>query len=465
MSSQQAYSDEGEDQEFVVRLGALVKEYQLRGLARKLDIKHQKIIRYMKGAQPSVAFCRRIVKRLGVNPSWLLTGEGSPKLSDVPKAVASNASDLLELVQAMSAVSKMRLGALAGKQHLKVMRELNDAMVGYDKLRKRLNAHSQESFRQIIDMLHTSVHGNPDLGKAGQLVKAGEQVMRLCDDTGLRRAFLREAAMYDLFSGNLAATEHNLREVVLAAFVSCKDGLDDQACIDTHNLVGGLRQQLRLAEATRVTEAAIALTAPAFRKSVRFHFLLEMAGANDIDNGRLKRGHARILRALPRLPRDKQEVSSIPRLAGANFFAGAMNFQEAKAYCGKWGPLWVCSMALWSEDPKELREAESIAGNWHGAPNYFLLLLGKYAECAGIVRCRGGTHDNSRRLCGGESLPYASGANAHRISVRRQKVSDPPLSPHRPLFGEYCPCHCAACPFCRNAPPERSCSCCREQHS
>ena len=41
------------------------------------------------------------------------------------------ASDLLELVQALNSVTKMKLGSLVGKDRWKVLRELNEQLVVY----------------------------------------------------------------------------------------------------------------------------------------------------------------------------------------------------------------------------------------------------------------------------------------------------------------------------------------------
>ncbi|MCA8946964.1 MAG: helix-turn-helix transcriptional regulator, partial [Planctomycetes bacterium] len=153
------------------RLATLAEDRSLSDIARRTGTSVANVSRYISGTRIPGEFCAALVRGLGVNPSWLLTGEGSPFLSDVTEGTAQMAGDVLELVEAMNAVTHMRLGALTGKHHLKVLRELNDALLRYEELRARLNAHSAPIFKQLVDDLGAAL-GKLDIERAHDLRKA-----------------------------------------------------------------------------------------------------------------------------------------------------------------------------------------------------------------------------------------------------------------------------------------------------
>ena len=84
----------------------------------------------------------------------------------------------------MSAVARMRLGSLTRKHHLRVLRELNDALEDHERLRERLNEHSHPVFQKLVEDIRATMEKR-DLERATDLIKAAEQVQRLCADDKL----------------------------------------------------------------------------------------------------------------------------------------------------------------------------------------------------------------------------------------------------------------------------------------
>ncbi|MCK6439018.1 MAG: helix-turn-helix transcriptional regulator [Planctomycetes bacterium] len=375
------------------RIAQLVEQHGLRGLSRKIDVPNQNISRYLRGAQPSASFCRKLVEKLGVNPAWLLTGEGSPMLSDVPKIATATASGVLELVEAMNAVSRMRLGALAGKEHAKVLRELNDALARYEDLRVKLNTRSAPMFSQMLDMLDTVLAKERDPDKARPLIKTCEQLARLCADPELERRHHRLRAAYAAECGNTDEAVELARQLTLADFLRCEE-LDQDACVQASSLVAALRQQLRFRMARWVAEAALELTPKGGPAG-----LLAAAGICDIDLGELKRGRDRLSEALANGDPERKlwRLAMRSELAMASFLAGTADYREARAQCEPPLPQFMALLALWTEDVADVEDAVRLADTWKGQPNIRIDLMDVFARAALSV-LQGGSATKALKL-------------------------------------------------------------------
>ena len=96
------------DEEIRERLRQLVKTRSQSDLARKTNTLVSTVNRYLKATKIPGEFCAAVINGLGVNPAWLMTGEGTPFLADVSaKANAGRnlfreAADLGYLVQTQS---------------------------------------------------------------------------------------------------------------------------------------------------------------------------------------------------------------------------------------------------------------------------------------------------------------------------------------------------------------------------
>ena len=132
------------------RLIELAEQHSQADIARKTEFSRNNVSRYVNGTRMPIEFAAALVEGLGVNPAWLLTGEGTAYLSDINSGTQEMAGDLLALVDAMAAVNRMRLGSLTGKHHLGVLRELNETLKKHEGLRDRLNKHSRKIFLQPV---------------------------------------------------------------------------------------------------------------------------------------------------------------------------------------------------------------------------------------------------------------------------------------------------------------------------
>ena len=308
------------------RLNSLLAEHSQSDIARKTGALVASVNRYVHGARIPAAFCASLVRSLGVNPSWLLVGEGSPSLGDVPANTAKLGENLLALVEAMSAVSRMRLGSLTGKHHLKVLRELNDALAAHERLRERLNEQSRPLFAQILKDLQNALDKR-DLARAGEFRKAAEQIARLCDDEDLARDFYRVQAYHEFQLKNSSRFLQLQRQLFLR---SLPDGslFDERACDEARRLVVALVQMNRLREALRICRAVKNLAGKNGRQWDSFARLQNTHGVILAELGNLRRGMALVQSSLPRLTGMYRRISEAS-LAKFMLWAGLLTVEDA----------------------------------------------------------------------------------------------------------------------------------------
>ncbi|MBX3460018.1 MAG: helix-turn-helix transcriptional regulator [Planctomycetes bacterium] len=349
---------EGPDDDAGVRerLHRLLTEHSQSDIARKTGTGVAAVNRYVHGARIPAAFCSSLVRGLGVNPAWLLMGEGSPYLADVPEQTARLGENMLELVEAMSAVSKMLLGSLTGKHHLKVLRELNEALLSHERLRESMNSRSRPVFERILQDLQGALE-KLDLERASELHKAATQVSRLCDDEGLARDFLRVSAFYEFQRKRADRFLDYQRKLFLR---SLPDGklFDERACDEGRRIVVALTQMHHVREAMRICRAIRALAGHRGRKWEAFHRLENTFGVLMAESGNLRKGLELIERSLPRLSGMYRKVSeaALVRMliwGGALTIFDALNVGEptdAKAQ-------HFVRYAAWLLDPKAIKAA------------------------------------------------------------------------------------------------------------
>ncbi len=354
------------DEALLERLKFIVSKSSQADLARKTGTSQQNVNRYLQGARMPAAFMTQLVAHVGVNPAWLLTGEGTPFLSDVSAQTKNMAGDLLELVEAMNAVTTMRLGALAGKQHLKMLRELNDALVKYEALKDRMHKHSDDIFRQILaDMEITFAKRDVDQSEA--LVKAAMQVSRLSEDEALQTKLLNARAWLHYRKG-----EHE-QAVALGRLVHLRsmgpNALKDSDFIaSTINHIMSLRQNRHLDEALRVCRSTLELFDSDMRREPMYAMMQHWRGNLEIDTGRLFDGLSSIEQALPNAPAEYRE-SNRCSLMRAQLMAGILTFEQAASIpiADFWRPIALIQFALMMDDRAMIAHAHKhLVGSGSG---------------------------------------------------------------------------------------------------
>ena len=372
-------SDHSDDTLIRERLNSLLSEHSQSEIARKTGSLVASVNRYVHGARIPAAFCASLVRGLNVNPSWLLVGEGAPNLADVPAETAKLGENLLALVEAMSAVARMRLGSLTGKHHLKVLRELNDALAAHERLREKLNEQSRPLFAQMLKDLQAALDKR-DLARAGELRKAVEQLSRLCDDENLSRDFYRMQAYHEFQLKN----SHKFLQLQRKLFLrSLPDGslFDERACDEARRLVVALVQMNHMKEAARICRATRDLAGSKGRAWDAYARLENTYGVILAETGKLRQGIALIQSSLPRLSGLYRKVSEAA-LMKFMLWAGLISIDDAT----KMGEHTdaksehLLQMACWLENADHLRSALKYADAPDVVPIWRNAFFGIYAQ-------------------------------------------------------------------------------------
>jgi len=346
------------------RLAKLAEQHSQSDIARRTGTSVANVSRYLKGTRMPAEFCAALVKQMGVNPAWLLAGEGTPLVSDITAGTTSMAGDLLQLVDAMNAVSQMRLGALTGKHHLRVLRELNEALLTYEKLRERLNTHSVPLFKQLLGDL-ARVLDRFEIHKAAELFKAAEQVARLCDEPQLQRELLALQAQYQTFNGdNNAAAEYQRRMILHP--LSRGHIVDEQTLVACFRLALNLHALQRRQEALQVCEAA-AILQPAAATQWPAHPMLHfMRGRLKAELGDLVEGIAIMMRELPLPTKPRQDALRVWVMTHL-LRGGMLRFEDAFAFGDDNGvkAMILMHFACWLETIDAVKRANNFALGRH----------------------------------------------------------------------------------------------------
>ncbi len=297
------------DEQIRERMRVLVKTRSQSDLARKTNTLVSTVNRYLKATKIPGEFCTAVINGLGVNPAWLMTGEGTPYLADVSAGTSEMATNLLELVEAMNQVAKMKLGALTGQHHLKVLRELNDALERYEALRAVLNRRTRTVFRELLDGLKKALH-ELDQQRATEIRKAATQVSRLCDDPQLTVEFDNLQEFYEQIFGDQVRALELSRKVFVKSLGAADVTMDKEHMALAINLVVSLHKADRCREARRICRATLALYEDVGKDWGRFRQLNALNAVLDIELGNLREGLRQLHDTYPVLPEALQRSFS-----------------------------------------------------------------------------------------------------------------------------------------------------------
>jgi tetratricopeptide (TPR) repeat protein len=346
---------------FAQRLSFLAEGRSLSDIARKTGTSVANVSRYVSGTRVPAEFCTALVKGLGVNPTWLLTGEGAPNLTDIADGTVKMAGNVLELVEAMNAVAQMRLGALAGKHHLRVLRELNDALERYDKLRERLNRHSAPIFERLMNDLEAALLAL-NFERIAELRKAAQQVERLCADAELSRRFTALQARCEASELNskvaMSYQQKLVRDTLATGLVE-----SNEQCEEFVQLIVIMRGAGKVEEALRLCRALVELVGEDRQDWPSYCMLRFWHGKLLTDYGELYDGLALMQRYAGGLTERRRSIARM-FIADAMLLTGLVKFDEMLHYedTRKTGGERLVEYAIWLEDPRRIEQALKSCG-------------------------------------------------------------------------------------------------------
>lgn len=340
------------------RLNEFRRKFPQSEIARRTHTPLTNVHRYMHEGKIPAEFCTALVEAFGVNPAWLLLGEGSTLLSEVSAQSAQTGQGLLTLVENMNAVSRLRLGALTGKLNLKVLRELSDAFGTFERLREKLNAQSTPAFASLLGDLARHLN-ELDLDRAQGACAAAREVSRLCDDEELHTRFAALQSDFEYARGQLESSLDYSRRV-FSRLLRRGAIREDGELRNVVNLVMSLKDTGRYREALRTAIAALAL-AQDHGHSWESYLELELfRGHLETELGWPREGLARIQRVWPKVNMQSAQSAGLACVVyhRALLLCDLISPTAARAL-GTPGPgvsrqllRWAC----WLENPHILRD-------------------------------------------------------------------------------------------------------------
>jgi len=274
-------------------------------IARKTGTSGPNVSRYLTGTRVPADFCTALVEQFGVNPGWLLTGKGAPYTAEIAASGEQLAGSLLELVEAMDTVARMRLGAVSGQG--RVLRELHDATLRYEQLRDRLNGHSRPVLERLLDQLGEKM-ARRRVDEAEVILRTAEQVALFCADDTLRTGVNSFRAEISFVRGRRDDALRQQEEVVMHMLLGNRVH-EETTFIQVFNLASALIGRARFAAARRITGAALALCEDAHPRWRAVPLLRAMLGLVDLELGNIERAVARLHRALADMPGTEPETT------------------------------------------------------------------------------------------------------------------------------------------------------------
>lgn len=329
MTQTQAKASPGGGNALCARVSELCRQFTLSEVARRSQTPISSVHRYVGGARVPAEFCAALVKGLGINPAWLLMGEGAPMLADVPQRTAKVAGGMLEIIEAMNAVSHMRLGSLAGKENRRVLRELDEAMKRHESLRGKLNEHVAPVVKELQQGVSTALERR-ELTRANELHAALGQLMRFCDDLTLRRNHDAQSAALAYAAGR----RHEAVEIQRRSFMALLGDArasTNEILRHAHNLAASMAGIGMNADAMATARAALALVESRRDRPPMWHVLQGLLGLMELEFGSLATGLPRLTRAMAEFSTPQQvPLASLLRMAAA-FVALGMNVRAILA--------------------------------------------------------------------------------------------------------------------------------------
>ncbi|MCF6228110.1 MAG: hypothetical protein L3J82_05510 [Planctomycetes bacterium] len=311
------------------RLLILTDRHQQAEIAARTGTPAANVHRYLKAGKIPSEFLGSIVEHFDVDPEWLLTGKGEQTSSTVRAETAAKAGELLDLVQAMNAISRMRLGAIVKDKDRKLMRELGDALQTYDSLREKMNQQSRPVMKQLIEELRGCL-SEMNLDRARVTAQTALELSRICLDDKLLLELDTQIASLSYITGQLEEAVLHDRKIFARRMINGIIQTPEQIASCT-NFVMVLRDTGRSMESLRVGKAILALIPDHDQPLPALLILQMMIGMLEVETGDVESGLARCYKIWPKTD-VRSRVSETVMILRANTLSGMMNYYEAVEY-------------------------------------------------------------------------------------------------------------------------------------
>ncbi|NUQ34889.1 MAG: helix-turn-helix transcriptional regulator [Planctomycetaceae bacterium] len=317
-----------DDVAIVARINEFIERHTQADVARRTGTPTTSIWRYVNGGKVPASFCAKLVREMNVNPAWILVGEGAPSLLDAPRETSAMAGSILDLATTLNAVGKLKLGSLVGKDHLKTVRELHNALDAYDKVKHDLNERSRGALGDVLTRLRGALESG-GRQTASSLLQAAKQLSRLCLDEALLQELAVLEGRYEFEFGDFDRAL-DLERHALAQYMTSRRELDDAFVTNVHAFVITLRRHHRYREALRMARVAADLVEDHASLHWAFHEFSVLAATSETSLGGIRAGLSRLNEHLPLCRDEFRRLWSGAHIA-AQLYAGVIPLREDAA--------------------------------------------------------------------------------------------------------------------------------------
>jgi len=287
----------------LARIQQIVDRHTQAKVARKTGIPPSSLSRYLQGRRVPADFCAKLAVAFGLNPSWLLLGEGASEAARITEPTARTAADLLELVTAMERITRSKLGALVDAEHGPLLLDLDRQLQRHAELRARLAERARPLLADLIERIDTANRAGK-IEEAQQWIGAARQLEALVPGDDRLQLGLDRHAAYCAYRTGAREESLSLQRRALRRQLFAPDDREE-ALLHGTNLAITLRTLNRPDEATRIGRALLAIYEDGPREG-EYARLEHQVGLSEVSIGKLQSGSARMVAAAPHLPEDQR---------------------------------------------------------------------------------------------------------------------------------------------------------------
>lgn len=397
------------DQPLARRFSLLLERHSQAEIARRTGFHVANVNRYVNGLAVPAAFCRAVIEQFGVNPTWLMTGQGTPYLADIRAEIGQRGGELLELVEAMISIDHIRLGSLSGRPVAATLKKLDAALRRLEELQVRLDDKSRPLLRQLISDYNRHLE-RPDLDAAESTRTAARQILRLTRDPRLELDLLDCEACHLRRLGSYVEAAAVQERVFRQAFGLAQDWSEGLVSAGS-NFASTLFNLGRMREAHRVCAGVLALTDGIEQEKQHRAMLAMVCAAIEANLWRLKDALQRAQLAFGDLSPAWRDESGYSILIGLQWLAGVTTIEAALQF----GPdndqktAALMNWACWLEAPALIKR---ILARVRSQPPQSRAMLAYWQALLDALEGRGGdttrTQEDERRGDAGERANFSA---------------------------------------------------------
>ena len=169
----------------------------------------------MRGAKIPAEFVEQLARGFSVNPDWILLGKGRPYEADAARPERDLSDKLLSLSRAMEATARMKLGAVASDESLRLIRSLDHGL----RQLKSIQDQAKERFEPLLQQLIVRARDalkRRDLDEAEGLITAADKFVELGQSAEYRTLFESVRCNYLTLAGRPEQALGSMRRLAFA---------------------------------------------------------------------------------------------------------------------------------------------------------------------------------------------------------------------------------------------------------